>query len=480
MSETRIEVQRHGTLYLVSSLMITLIGFLATIFYAHWIGANILGIYFVFVSAFNVLSVISDFGIGNAGLQRLCDGKDPHRIFSAIVGMKVTIYLIMVIGLLICQDYFSDISHAGLFWVLLIVTGIAMVQGILGTAVAARNRLGLAATATLINNVVRIIFQVISVFLGFAAYGLIGGLIAGIIVELFIELRYLDYHLTRFTWTQISSIFSSSNWVFLSTIGTSLFENANLLIIAYFLPVSDVGIFGVCWTFSVFALFVSTALCNTLFVKVSRWHAQGDIQTITRSLSRATTYSLVFALPMFVGGLLLGPNLLYYLYGASFAAGATALVTIILMRVFQSVSQLYSNYLIATDHAKHSFCGMGIGSCISVLLAIILVPVVGITGAAIASLVNIFCCILIFRYFLHRIIPIEFEIQPIIHILISTIIMGISLYILQQIPLPQSYILLGVLVLIGSGIYFAVLFRLNKQIWIDFTTTLNIPWISPE
>ena len=92
-------------------------------------------------------------------------------------------------------------------------------------------------------------------------------------------------------------------------------------------------------------------------MKVSLWYAQQEQNAIAQSLTRATTYSLIFALPMLTGGILLGHNLLYYLYGASFAAGTTALIIIIVMRVIQSVLNLYTNFLMATDRAKQAVTG---------------------------------------------------------------------------------------------------------------------------
>lgn len=74
MSEKEIEVQRHGMMYLVSSAGITLIGFLATMFYAHWVGAELLGLYFLFLSYFAILGIFSDLGIGYAATQRICTG----------------------------------------------------------------------------------------------------------------------------------------------------------------------------------------------------------------------------------------------------------------------------------------------------------------------------------------------------------------------------------------------------------------------
>jgi O-antigen/teichoic acid export membrane protein len=345
-------------------------------------------------------------------------------------------------------------------------------------AISASNRLGLAASTTLINNIVRIIFQVMAVFLGFQVYGLVGGLIAGILLELIIQLKFIDYHLERFGWSHIRSIFSFSGWVFLTTAGTVLFDYANLIIIGYFLPVSDVGIFGVCWTFSFLALFVSTALCNTLYVKVSRWNIAGERDTISTSLSRATTYALIFALPILAGGIILGERLLYYLYGASFAVGATALVIIIAERVFQSIYQLYSNYLMATDHVRMAFYGVGAGITINIALSILLVPIIGITGAALASLANMLISTIICRHFLRQGIQIIVERPPITHIITATALMTIVLLIINLFPNSQSLFITVTMVLVGAVIYFAVLLKLDTSIREDVFRLLKITWIA--
>jgi len=478
MSELITEIQRHGTMYFISSLGITFAGFFATIFYAHWVGAEILGEYFLFLSYFSISCLITDFGVTYAGTQRICEGKDPHRFFTASLALRLGIFFLLTMGLILFQNRFADLNQAGLFWLLIIVVGIATLQTTLGMAISASNRLGLAASTTLINNIVRIIIQVIAVFLGYQVYGLVGGLVAGILLEMILQLKFIDYHLERFGWTHIKSIFSFSGWIFLTTAGNVLFDYANLIIIGNFLPVSDVGIFGVCWTFSFLALFVSTALCNTLYVKVSRWNIAGDRDTISTSLSRATTYALIFALPMLAGGIILGERLLFYLYGASFTVGATALIIIIAARIFQSIYQLYSNYLMATDHVRMAFYGVGIGITVNLILSILLVPILGITGAAISSLVNMIISSIIGRHFLRQIIPIILEISPVKHIVIATAIMTLALLIINIFPISKSLILTVAMVLAGAVIYFAVLLKLDTSIQDDVIRLLKIKWIA--
>jgi O-antigen/teichoic acid export membrane protein len=361
--------------------------------------------------------------------------------------------------------------------VLIVVVGIATLQTSLGMAIGASNRLGLAASTTLINNIARIVFQVIAVFLGYQVYGLIGGLVVGILLELVIQLKFIDYHLKIFNLSHVKSLLSFSSWAVLISAGAILFDSIPLILIAYFLPVSEVGIYGVCLTFSFFALFVSTALVNTLYVKVSRWNAQKDMSAIAISLSRATTYSLIFALPILTGGILLGYNLLYYLYGASFATGATALVIIIAMRGIQSILNLYTNFLMATDHAKQAVVGILTGVSANIILCIMLIPRIGIAGAAIGAFVNVIISIIIARMYLARVMTLNLERTTIKHIVLATVIMTLSLLILVRLPLNQSALQTILMVLTGAVIYFLVLLKLNKQIRDDAFRTLKITWI---
>lgn len=478
-SNITMEVQRHGAMYMASSAGITAIGFIATIFYAHWVGPTVLGAYFVFLSFFNILGIFTDLGIGTATTQRICQGRDADEYFSANLTIRIILYLVLCLVVILFHDRFADLNSAGLFWILLITLGISTLSSSISIAIAAGNRLGLLASVSLLNNITRIAIQVITVFLGYQVFGLIGGLIAGIFVELVIQAKFIDYHLRKFTLSHVKRIFSFSSWAFLSTTATTLFDNANLLIIAYFLPISEAGIFGVCWTFSVFALFVSTALCNTLYVKVSRWNSEGNRDTIAESLSRATTYSLIFSVPMLAGGILLGEKLLFYLYGASFAVGALPLIIIIAARIFQSIYQLYSIYLMATDNVRIAFYGVGLGITANLILSVILVPVLGLIGAAIASLVNVMISIIVGRNYISRVIPLVFQKRQILHIFVSTIVMAVALLGVTLFLVCSSAVITGAMVLFGAGVYFLVLFKLDKQIREDVFRTLKIRWI-PE
>ena len=147
------------------------------------------------------------------------------------------------------------------------------------------------------------------------------------------------------------------------------------------------------------------------------------------------------------------------------------------MRVIRSILNLYNWFLMATDHAKQAVVGILAGISANIILCIMLVPHIGIAGAAIGTFVNVIISILIARTYLARIIPISLEKTSIRHIFFATIVMTISLLVLSMLPLNQSSLQTIMMVIIGAAIYFAVLLKLNQQIRDDAFRTFKITWV---
>ncbi len=470
------EVQRHGMMFLISTIGITIAGFFATMFYAHRVGAEVLGIYFLFLSYYGILSLFSDSGIEYAGVKRISEGRDPDAYYTASLILRIVVYSLTVAVFVIFRNRFVDLNEAGLFWVLIAVVGLGIINAQIRTSIVGCNRLGLAASTGLANNLFRIGIQLILVYLGFRVLGLIGGLIAGILLQIVIESRFIDLHLSRFTWVHVKDIFTYSTWAFLTSSGNTAFEYVDLLVIGYFMAVSDVGVYGICWTFSSCAIFIAMALSNTLFVKVSRWNSTGDQKAVGLSLSMACTYSLMFSVPILFGGLLLGGPLLYYLYGADFSMGGIALILLIGMRVIQSLQQIYYTYLMALDHVREAFFVTGTMAVTNLLLDILLVPVFGVPGAALASLVTVGISTIHAHFHLAKFTPILFDRVVLKKIGIAVFAMLLVLLALMHI-IPISGALQPIsLVGAGAAVYFGLLLAMDKGIRSSFWRIFKIEW----
>jgi O-antigen/teichoic acid export membrane protein len=470
------EVQRHGMMFLLSTVGVTIAGFLATMFYAHRVGAEVLGMFFLFLSYYGILSLFSESGIGYAGVKRISEGTDPDAFYTACLVLRLIIYFLTIAVFIIFRDLFVDLNQSGFFWILIAVVGLDIVNAQLGTSVSGCNRLGLAASTALINNLLRIGVQVILVYLGYRILGLVGGFIAGMIIQILLQSRFIDLHLKRFTWDHVRNIFTYAIWAFLTSSGNTVFEYVDILVIGYYMAVSDAGVYGICWTFSSCAIFVSMALSSTLFVKVSRWNALGDTKAVSLSLSRACTYSLMFSIPILFGGLFLGGPLLYYLYGADFSLGVISLLLLIGMRVIQAIQQIYFTYLMALDHAQRAFLVTGTMAATNLVLDLFLVPIFGIAGAAGASLVTIGTSTIFAHHELGKLTKIIPDSKTLLEIGIAVGLMSAGLFGLVHFMGISSAVQAVGFVVIGAAIYFGSLIVMDTSIRLSLSRIAKINW----
>jgi len=317
------------------------------------------------------------------------------------------------------------------------------------------------------------------VFLGFGVAGLTGGFVGGLIAGGVMNFRYLDLRLVRFKFSHLKNLTGFSFWIFLTASGSLVFSYADTILIGFFMTNADVGIYRTAFQLTSVATFATIAFHTVLYPKISNWGTQGQIREIENSLTRALTYSLFLAIPSCIGGWILGDKLLYYLYGESFVEGAPALFFLLLVQVVNVFVYLGTMSLTALNKPKDAFWITLIAAIVNILLDITLIPIIGITGAALATLIAMTLNALGAILLLSKVIEVKFEYGPVKHILCSAGLMGIIvLFIRVLVPLSHVIAVLAV-VIIGALIYILVLFKLDRRIHNelkDLSGNLGVPW----
>ncbi len=131
-----------------------------------------------------------------------------------------------------------------------------------------------------------------------------------------------------------------------------LYSQADTIIIGHLLDMSNVGIYRIILQFTLVATFSTNALRDTLWPRISRWGKTNEIELVEESLSRAISYSLILAIPVFVGGILMSDRLLPLFYGADFARGYQILIILLAVQVVNVFQFLFTMYLDALDNPK--------------------------------------------------------------------------------------------------------------------------------
>ncbi len=66
-------IQRQSTLYFLSTIGITLFGFISTMLFSHLLGKDLMGVYYLFLAYYGIFNMIGDGGFGQAAVKRISE-----------------------------------------------------------------------------------------------------------------------------------------------------------------------------------------------------------------------------------------------------------------------------------------------------------------------------------------------------------------------------------------------------------------------
>ncbi len=456
-------IRRQSIISFIWQIALTFVGFLSTIYFAQTIGANVLGAFYLFIAYLNIFDIFTNGGFGGAAVKRISEGEHQNEYFTAVFVLRALFVTIVISMLILFHSYFIDLNTAGTFNWLLIALIVSFLQGTVSSGIAGCGKIGIQSTAILIDNISRVIIQVCAIYLGYEVAGLAGGFVIGAIIGAAVQIPFLDLRFSFFGWKHLKSLASFSFWSFLVSSGGLIFLYADSIMIGYFMNNADVGIYRVILQFTAFAAFTTTALRGTLWPRISRWDKIGEKELIEDSLTRAFSYSFLLALPLFVGGALIGDKLLYFFYGADFVSYSTLMIlfTVQIINIFH---YFFTTYLSAMNRIKDVFKVTVVAVASNIVLNAALIPYMGISGAAFATLITITLNAILIRRVLAGMITIKVDYSSLLNILVASIIMGVVVGIYRLIvPLTNLWSVL-IAVFVGGVVYGILIMNFDEKI----------------
>ena len=472
-------IQRQSTLSLFFTILITVIGFFSTMLFTHILGKDLMGVYYLFLAYYGIFNMIGDGGFGSAAVKRISEGKEQNEYLTAYACLRGILIVVSTVILLTLSPFFIDLKEYNIVLCIIITLAAAAFGHTITRGVMGLGHMGIYNVGFGFSELARIIIQIITVLLGFTVYGLIGGFIAGIIISGILCIKYFTFKPAKFGFRHVKSLFIYGFWIFLISTGSTVFAYADTIFVGYFMTNGDVGIYRVAFQFTTAATFITTAIYSTLTPKISNWSANNQWEKIAPPVSRGITFALILAVPVFTGGLLLADKLLYYFYGADFAEGATVCTILLLVQVISVFITLLGVALTASDHARQSFYATASAALINIILNCLLIPILGINGAAVATLISYSVNAILIAHFLKRYITVKIEKRPILNIIISAAVMGLFVFVYKLFVPLDNVILTLIPVCIGAVIYFFLLFKIDRGIRDEIAgmvTTLGLPW----
>jgi O-antigen/teichoic acid export membrane protein len=117
---------------------------------------------------------------------------------------------------------------------------------------------------------------------------------------------------------------------------------------------------------------------------VARMHAKGDLSGLEHGAERIAQATVLASLPI-AAFFVAVPGVYLGIFGGAFASGGTALRILAVGQLFNAAAGPVGSVLIMTGNERVACWGIGAGLLTTVVLSVVLVPFLGVTGAAIAD-----------------------------------------------------------------------------------------------
>jgi O-antigen/teichoic acid export membrane protein len=303
---------------------------------------------------------------------------------------------------------------------------------------------------------------VLVAYLVFSGFGLYGVISAILIIRAFMFIAAFLVAKTQISFSAPSLSVIKPYLIFslpLIPAGLSswIYNLSDRYVIGYFLGIKAVGIYSAAYNLAGVVAFFVSPLVITLLPAISYFYENNKIQEVKTHLKYSLKFYLMLSIPAVFGLSILAKPLLATLTTAEFITGFWIVPIVVLAQVFLGCATIVVRVPLLFKRTK--VLSLIIGSCaaINVIMNIILVPVIGILGAAISTLVTFMIYLIATSIISFRQLSFEVDWKFIAKSIASSLVTGAVVWILK----PTGAVSIVISIIAGAIIYFAVLMLLR-------------------
>lgn len=150
---------------------------------------------------------------------------------------------------------------------------------------------------------------------------------------------------------------------------------------------AEVAIFSVAYNIVLALLFIPTVYINAIYPVFSRYYKKNKSE-LKLLYEKSFKYLYLIGLPISIGLFILSDKVILFLYGSKYSASILVLQIISLYLFLKFINYFLGMVLSSIDKQNKRMFGQGITAGFNIILNLILIPVIGFLGAALATLIT--------------------------------------------------------------------------------------------
>lgn len=449
-------VARNSAFVLGVQVVLKILAFLFNVYVVRRLGDVHFGQYSAVMAYVAIFAIFTDWGMSPYAVREMArDREKTAWLLPNIVAIRVVLSLIIVLIAPLSALWLGKGSDMVL-GILIASAGLILYafQGPLNSALTARERLDYTSIFNLGN---QLIFWGLGVLLLINGMGFIGLIIASLTG---VAVMALLSGCTLFKMGVGRLILSAHRWpqLFLaalpfgvSEISYVFMQRFDTVLMSFVLTDAAVGWYNVPWTLINMVLLIAQSIAIAMFPSMVRSYTEKP-ESLPQVVWQAIKYLLIICLPIAVGGTVLADWIIITLYEETFVNSIPVLQVILWALPSLFLLELLGR-VACTLHLERAAARIDvISAVITVVFNLVLVPTLGILGAALALLGG--QTIRLVQYW--RLIGNERLVRwrwgSLLRVALAAATIGVIVFLLRQTPTFGTVdSRVGLLALIGTG-----------------------------
>lgn len=401
-------VLKSGAGVVIVKLLSAFLAFVLSVILARFLGAEGYGAYSFVISMLMLLSIPVQAGLPNLAVRETSkalvsdDWPIIGRIWLRVLRLNF-VYFSFLIIILLLFNYFSDdwinTRRYELFLAGFILVPIASLT--LGQSAIIRG-LGKVVVGSAFDGLVR--FTMMLALIGLSVlvipdyelkpYHMIVIYVISISIAYLASLAFLLRQVKGRIQGEIKLHLDSASWRSslypLTVIGgiQILFGYADVFILGMFENDKELGVYRVAVQISSLVVFGLAALNQMLLPNFSRLYTENKMEELQKLVTFSSRIILFLSIIPSAILLVFGELIITYVFGQEYSAGTLALSILIVGNLLNAAFGSVGALLNMTGHEKDSMRGMLIALAVNMVLNLILIPIYGMEGAAVATAIS--------------------------------------------------------------------------------------------
>jgi O-antigen/teichoic acid export membrane protein len=363
------------------------------IYAARVLGAAGYGVFSYAITLAGFFSIFVDPGINSVLIRDGAKATPEERqsLFSTTLIMKAIILAFSVMVVIFIAPLFSTLPGAKLLLPLVaLIIVFDSTREFLASLFRAEEKMQWDAASFLLENLAITIFGFIFLLMSATplsfTYAYVAGTAVGAITAIWLLRGRFKNILAGASAQRMIAIVKTA-WPFAITGALGiLLTNTDILIISWMQSASAVGIYSAAIRV-IQVLYLVPGVIQMSTMPLLARIAKHDNERFRAVLERTLALIFLVSIPLSIGGIILGTQIMRLVFGVGYIAGGLALSVLMLNLSFDYAGSVVATGIFAYDHQKNLIISSAIAGVSNVLFDLILIPRWGITGSAFATLI---------------------------------------------------------------------------------------------